>query len=97
MSRHGVVGFEDLGESFDQMMSALLCPIMARPCTLGVMWWGHLVCATKAVKVDGQYGVVIANSWGPTWGDQGYSVLLGSKARPDESIVVNAIKPRSEK
>ena len=95
---HNVVDFSDLGrDCFDVMISSLLDPISPAPCTGGYSWWGHLVLCLQAVKVDGDWGVVIANSWGTNWGnDGGYGILLGSKARPTESIRISSVKPRSE-
>lgn len=95
--KNNIVEFEDLGPSpFEAMMSCLLDPIHAAPCTAGYNWWGHLVLALKAVKVEGEWGVLIANSWSANWGQEGYAVLVGERARPVESVRVGRIKPRSD-
>jgi len=54
-----------------------------------------LVILLKAVRYDGQWGVVFANSWGKDWGEDGYGVLLGDKAVPYEAIRIGSVKPRS--
>ena len=93
--QHGIAEFENLGSDFDAMISSLLDPVNPAPCSVGFSWWGHLVVALKAVKVDNSWGIIIANSWGPNWSDKGYGVLLGSKARADEAIRIGRVKPRS--
>ena len=97
--RHNLIEFRDLGEQpYELMMSCLLDPVDPAPCTFGSASWGHLVLALQAVKVKGQWGVLFANSWGTNWGrDGGYGIRLGGRARPDESIRIGKIKPRSEK
>lgn len=96
MHQHDLIEFEDLGvNNFDAAMSVLLDPLHPAPVTGGFTWWGHLVILLKAVRYDGEWGVVFANSWGKDWGENGYSVLLGDKAVPYESIRIGSVKPRS--
>ena len=96
MHLHDLHEFEDLGQNnFDAVVSVLLDPNHAAPVTGGFTWWGHLVILLKAVRYDGQWGVVFANSWGTDWGDEGYGVLLGDKAVPYEAIRIGSVKPRS--
>ncbi len=97
MHKHDLIEFEDLGvNNFDAAMSVLLDPLHAAPVTGGFTWWGHLVILLKAVRVNGEWGVVFANSWGTDWGPaEGYGILLGDKAIPYESIRIGSVKPRS--
>jgi hypothetical protein len=97
MHQHDLIEFEDLGvNAFDEMMSVLLDPLHPAPVTGGFTWWGHLVILLKAVRYQGQWGVIFANSWGKDWGESGgYGVLLGDKAVPYESIRIGSVKPRS--
>lgn len=96
--RHGVVEFEELpGRSFDACVSALLDPKNPCPITLGLSWWGHLVCGTRAVKIDSRnYGIEIVNSWQKSWGNEGFAVLAEKKATPHESVAIKRVTPRAE-
>lgn len=94
---HGVVDSEELRRNdFAALMSALLDPERPTPVTLGLQWWGHLVYATKAVRISqGKYGVKIVNSWKPSWGKQGTAILERNKATAFEQIAIVDVKPRS--
>lgn len=82
-------------ENFDALVSCLLDPERPRPVTLGLQWWGHLIYATKAVKIDSRnYGVKIVNSWKPTWGEDGCAVLAENKAKAFEQVAITSVKPR---
>lgn len=96
-ARHGLVEFEELrSQQFDAAMSCLLDPRDPCPVTLGLMWWGHLVCGLRAVKIDrNTYGIVIVNSWTARWGDNGYGVLVESKATAHEQVAIRRVTPRA--
>lgn len=97
-ARGKLAEFEELPRSsFDHLASALLDPVNPRPVTLGLNWWGHLVYATKLVKIDrNRYGVKIVNSWRESWGDQGTAILTESKGTAYEQISIRRILARSE-
>lgn len=62
------------------------------PCALDFNWWGHSVCGLEAVIVEpGSIGIRILNSWSDGWGDQGTSILRGSKAIPDGAICTRVV------
>lgn len=70
--------------TFDQVASCLLANI---PCALDFNWWGHSVMGCDLVEVSSnQFGIRIRNSWTDGWGDKGFSVLTGSKAKPDGAV-----------
>lgn len=75
--------------NFDAVMTCLLRRL---PTTLGLMWWGHLVCGL-APRVIGRnaFGVEIVNSWKKTWGKNGRSVLEESKATPHEALAIRSV------
>ena len=93
---HNIVGYEELPRNnFDALVSALLDPERPVPVTMGLNWWGHLIYGVKAVRIrSGQYGVKIVNSWKPSWGQEGCSVLAESKAKAFEQIAITQVKPR---
>lgn len=97
MQRHGIVEFEELpSQNFEAAISALLNPYNPCPVTMGLGWWGHLVCGLRAVVIEpGRFGIAGANSWTAQWGDHGYFVLAESKATAQEYVAVRRIKPRS--
>lgn len=74
--------------NFDAMMTCLL---LRMPCAVAYNWWGHLVCAMDPYHKNGQFGVVIDNSWGTSWGTNGRSVLMEGKGTPDECIAAKVV------
>ena len=94
--RHGIVEFCEIPQKgFDVAASLLLHPQRPRPVTLGLMWWGHLVCGLRLVKVGRGYGILIVNSWGRSWAEGGFKVLVESKATAHEYVGIMNVKPRS--
>jgi hypothetical protein len=91
---HTVPEFEQLpDESFAAVMTCILDDD-PDPCTLGLLWWGHLVLAVDGVILpNGDFGVKFKNSWGSSWGDNGFGVLTRSKATPDEALCIYCPSP----
>ncbi len=75
--------------SFDELATCLLLKI---PVAVGYNWWGHEVTAMDLVMPSkNKFGIIIHNSWGPDWSDNGRGVLLESKATPDDAVAPRAI------
>jgi hypothetical protein len=87
---HKTVEFEELpSQSFDAVATELL---HGRPVTLGLLWWGHLVFATRLVVLGrDSFGVVIRNSWGTEWETGGKAVLVESRATPHEAFSIRSV------
>jgi hypothetical protein len=62
------------------------CCLRNIPIALGYNWWRHEVSGIDAVWIDGTVALRIRNSWGMSWGSQGYGILQGSKMLPDDAV-----------
>lgn len=70
--------------SFEQLMTLLLDRI---PVAVGYSWWSHEVCGIDPVAMGGNsFGIRIRNSWGASYGNQGFAVLAEGKATPDDAV-----------
>jgi len=74
------------GKTFDVAMTYALCNI---PAFAGFDWWGHAVAYCLKAKHLGRnrYAVGGRNSWGPTYGDDGYFFLEEGKGTPSIGIL----------
>ncbi len=80
--------------NFDQLMTCLLLRI---PVAVGYNWWSHEVCAIDPVVIStGKYGIRFRNSWGSSYGEQGFSILNESKATPDDAVAPRTSTPSEE-
>jgi hypothetical protein len=96
-----ICDFQEIGQNnFEGVVNCLIGDDPA-PCTVAFDWWRHLVCAL-GVTYDrqGNFGLLIVNSWGSKWGaggeSGGYGIIWGSKAVPFEAIAVRNVKARVE-
>jgi hypothetical protein len=89
---HKAVEFTELPRNdYDALCSVLLDPIDPRPVTLGLNWWGHLTVALQWTPD----GILIANSWGESWGKNGFGVLAPSKSVAFEQIAIERVTLRA--
>lgn len=56
----------------------------------GFNWWGHQITIVGVSIRNGEIGWHIANSWGPSWGDNGLGELHGTKALFDDAVCCSA-------
>jgi hypothetical protein len=68
-----------------QLLSLLVRRI---PVTGGFNWWRHQVSLIDPLWLDGAPAIRQRNSWGMQWGAQGYGILQGSKALPDDAVAI---------
>jgi hypothetical protein len=69
---------------FDGVMTAALLRL---PVSIGLSWWSHQVIVTSPVDLgNGKFGVEFRNSWGSSFGSDGFDILAESKAQPDGSF-----------
>jgi len=68
---------------FDRVATMVLQNI---PVCVAYNWWSHAVTAVGLVEISsGRYGFLIRNSWGGSYGDNGYFILAEGKGTPDEA------------
>lgn len=80
--------------NFDQLATALLHGF---PCVIGLSWWSHMIVAMDLVDLGrGEFGVLIWNSWGDGWKDQGEAVLPERKATAFDQIAVRQVTIRTD-
>ncbi len=86
------------GKAFDAVVTAA---ILNRMVGLGYIWWGHFVHGVYKVRYNsetGRWEILLRNSWGPGYGDNGY-FWLGEGSRrgegtPDWAFTVRVPTPR---
>lgn len=70
------------GKAFDRMMTCLLRRI---PVATAHNWWRHAVSAFDPFYKNGKFGARFRNSWGPSYGEDGWFVMMEGKGTPDEA------------
>ena len=71
--------------TFEQVATCLLSGV---PVAADFMWWRHSVTPLQLVQVEpGSFGLKILNSW-LDWGEKGFGILRGSRARPDAAVAI---------
>lgn len=69
--------------NLNQLISALLRRL---PVAVGLAWWSHEITYADPVWLDGDIAVRYRNSWGMSYGTEGYGILQGRKILPDDAV-----------
>jgi hypothetical protein len=69
------------------------CLLRGWPVAVGLNWWSHEVSYTNALWVDGTLCIGFRNSWGMSYGNKGFSILQGSRMRPDDAVTPRVASP----
>lgn len=77
----------DVQLTFEQLATCLL---VNGPCPVDFNWWGHSVLACDLVEIESNsFGILIRNSWGEGWGQNGgFGVLRDNKAVPNSALCI---------
>lgn len=62
------------------------------PIADGYDWWRHEVTGV-GIEI-GSHDLVIRNSWGMGWGEEGFGILSGSRKMADDSVCILVMEPR---
>jgi hypothetical protein len=81
--------FEIEPGNMNQVVSCLLRNI---PISVGLNWWGHQITYYAAKWVDGAIAILFRNSWGKTYGQNGYGILQGRRMLPSDAIAPRTMK-----
>lgn len=84
---HKVTNWWDLGQKDDRMfLRCATLVLQGIPVCVGYNWWLHAVTLTGLVEISsGKFGFEFRNSWGASYGDDGYGVLAEGKGTPDDA------------
>lgn len=84
---HKVTHWWDLGAKDDGMfLRCATLVLQGIPVCVGYNWWSHAVTLTGLVEISsGRFGFEFRNSWGASYGDDGYGVLAEGRGTPDSA------------
>lgn len=80
---HRVIEWWDLdeGSTFDAIAT---CALLDLPCNTGFGWWGHAITGALRLRNNkGRWEVLFRNSWGPSYGEDGFFWMAEGKGTPD--------------
>lgn len=68
------------------MQDVVSCLLRGWPVAAGLNWWSHEVSYTRALWLDGALAIEFRNSWGMSYGTDGYGILQGNRMMPDDAV-----------
>ena len=84
---HRVTHWWDLGRKDQEMfLRCATLVLQGIPVCVGYNWWSHAVTLTGLVELgSNRFGFEFRNSWGASYGDDGYGVLEEGRGTPDSA------------
>ncbi|MES2789977.1 MAG: hypothetical protein V4719_10160 [Planctomycetota bacterium] len=82
---HRVTGWYDMGPRDSEMFARCATRVLlGDPVCVAYNWWSHAVTLTFLVEIaPGVFAFEFRNSWGASYGDDGYGLLVEGKGTPD--------------
>jgi hypothetical protein len=75
----------------DQMWAMqVTCALLAIPVVIDLNWWGHSVCQMDVTSLKPRK-ILILNSWGDSWSENGAGELEESRAIADSAVAPRVI------
>lgn len=92
---HKCTHWWDLGEKDDRMfLRCATLVLQGIPVCVGYNWWSHAVTLTGLVEISsGKFGFEFRNSWGASYGDDGYGILAEGRGTPDAAYAPRQSTP----
>ena len=75
----------DMKPNDNRALATCLCH--NNPVVVDYNWWSHSICACKLISWN-PLKILIWNSWGDSWSDNGMGELSGNKASPDGQVAL---------
>lgn len=66
----------DLGISGNIFDETVTCVLLGAPVAVSYNWWSHAICAVGVEQQNGKWYLVLRNSWGSDYGDNGFFKLV---------------------
>lgn len=96
-ANHRVESWLDMDVPGKVWDAAMTCTLLRFPYAAGFGWWRHLVAGGfKARKNGNRYEILYRNSWGPSYGEDGWFWMAEGKGTPDIGCFAPTVVTASE-